>query len=67
MCVCVCRLAGEDPALFDLVRRREELAVWLEQAENVVSSLPVFTTANNLSELTVQPNPKQQAQTLKIC
>ncbi|XP_024863232.1 utrophin isoform X2 [Kryptolebias marmoratus] len=45
------RLAGEDPALFDLVRRREELTVWLEQAENAVSSLPVCATDSNLREL----------------
>ncbi|XP_056261686.1 utrophin isoform X2 [Seriola aureovittata] len=45
------RLAGEDPALSDLVRRREELAVWLEQAENAVSSLPVTATDKNLKEL----------------
>ncbi|XP_070782201.1 utrophin isoform X3 [Enoplosus armatus] len=45
------RLAGGDPALSDLVRRREELAVWLEQAENAVSSLPVTATDKNLKEL----------------
>nr|XP_033503851.1 dystrophin isoform X5 [Epinephelus lanceolatus] len=45
------RLAGGDPALSDLVRRREELALWLEQAENAVSSLPVTATDNNLKEL----------------
>ncbi|KAG8011327.1 Dystrophin, partial [Nibea albiflora] len=45
------RLAGGDPALTDLVRRREELAVWLEQAENAVSSLPVTATDKNLKEL----------------
>ncbi|XP_039638668.1 dystrophin isoform X5 [Perca fluviatilis] len=45
------RLAGGDPALSDLVRRREELAVWLEQAEKAVSSLPVTATDNNLKEL----------------
>ncbi len=60
MCVfvCVCRLAGGDPALSDLVRRREELAVWLEQAENAVSSLPVTATDKNLKELKVQQGPK---------
>ncbi|KAM9339039.1 utrophin isoform 1-T1 [Symphorus nematophorus] len=45
------RLAGGDPALSELVRRREELAVWLEQAENAVSSLPVTATDRNLKEL----------------
>ncbi|XP_035851563.1 dystrophin isoform X6 [Sander lucioperca] len=45
------RLAGGDPALSDLVRRREELAVWLEQAEKAVSSLPVTATDSNLKEL----------------
>ncbi|TKS76128.1 Utrophin Dystrophin-related protein 1 [Collichthys lucidus] len=45
------RLAGGDPALTDLVRRRDELAVWLEQAENTVSSLPVTATDKNLKEL----------------
>lgn len=53
VCVCVCRLAGEDPALSDLVRKREELAVWLQQAENAVSSLPVTATDKNLKELKV--------------
>uniref|UniRef100_UPI0037E8DCF8 utrophin isoform X4 n=1 Tax=Semicossyphus pulcher TaxID=241346 RepID=UPI0037E8DCF8 len=45
------RLAGGDPALSDLVRRREELAVWLEQTDNAVSSLPVTATGENLREL----------------
>ncbi|XP_005734528.1 dystrophin isoform X2 [Pundamilia nyererei] len=45
------RLAGGDLALSELVRRREELAVWLEQAENAVSSLPVTATDRNLKEL----------------
>ncbi|XP_047244031.1 utrophin isoform X9 [Girardinichthys multiradiatus] len=45
------RLIGEDPALSDLVRRREDLAVWLEQAENAISSLPVSATDENLKEL----------------
>ncbi|XP_034382901.1 utrophin isoform X2 [Cyclopterus lumpus] len=47
------RLVGGDPALSDLVRRREALAVWLEQAENAVSSLPVTATDSNLRELKV--------------
>ncbi|XP_037541797.1 dystrophin [Nematolebias whitei] len=45
------RLTGEDPALFDLARRREELTVWLERAENAVSFLPVSATDNDLKEL----------------
>ncbi|KAM9353992.1 utrophin isoform 2-T2 [Pholidichthys leucotaenia] len=45
------RLAGGDPALLDLVRRREELEVWLKQAENAVSSLPVTATDKDLKEL----------------
>lgn len=54
----MCRLAGGDPALTDLVRRRDELAVWLEQAENAVSSLPVTATDKNLKELKVQRSSK---------
>uniref|UniRef100_A0A3Q3N7H7 Utrophin n=1 Tax=Mastacembelus armatus TaxID=205130 RepID=A0A3Q3N7H7_9TELE len=45
------RLTGGDSALSDLVRRREELALWLEQAENAVNSLPVTATDKNLKEL----------------
>nr|XP_046228897.1 dystrophin isoform X2 [Scatophagus argus] len=45
------RLAGGDPALSDLVRRREDLAAWLEQAENAVSFLSVTATDKNLREL----------------
>ncbi|XP_063757579.1 dystrophin isoform X2 [Eleginops maclovinus] len=45
------RLAGVDPALADLVRRREELTLWLEQADQAVSSFPVTATDNNLKEL----------------
>lgn len=52
--MCVCRLAGGDPALADLVRRRDELATWLQQAENAVSSLPLTVTGENLRELKVQ-------------
>uniref|UniRef100_A0A667Z2P6 Utrophin n=1 Tax=Myripristis murdjan TaxID=586833 RepID=A0A667Z2P6_9TELE len=40
-----------DPALSDLVRRSGELALWLEQAEYAVSSLPVTATDKNLKEL----------------
>lgn len=58
-CVHVCRLARGDPALSDLVRRRDELAVWLEQAENAVSSLPVTATDSNLKELKVQRGSKR--------
>lgn len=56
LCTCVGRLAGgdRDQALSDLVRRRKELAVWLEQAENAVNSLPVTATDKNLKELKVQ-------------
>ena len=54
----MCRLAGGDQALSDLLRRREELGVWLEQAENAVSSLPITATDNNLRELKVQEEPK---------
>lgn len=43
----------------DLVRRREELSTWLEQAENAVHSLPVATTEKNLKELKVQRGSKQ--------
>ncbi|XP_023135600.2 dystrophin isoform X5 [Amphiprion ocellaris] len=45
------RLTGGDPALSDLVRRRDELALWLQQSENAVSSLPVTATDRNLKEL----------------
>ncbi|KAJ8009626.1 hypothetical protein DPEC_G00090860 [Dallia pectoralis] len=45
------RLAGGDPALVELARRSEELALWLEQAECAVSSLPVSATDKNLKEL----------------
>lgn len=55
VCVCACRLATGDPALSDLVRRSGELALWLEQAEYAVSSLPVTATDKNLKELKVQP------------
>lgn len=53
MFVCVCRLAGGDQALSDLVRRREALAIWLEQAESAVGSLPVAATDKNRNELRV--------------
>lgn len=52
--MCACRLAGGDPALADLVRRRDELATWLQQAENAVSSLPLTATGENLRELKVE-------------
>uniref|UniRef100_A0A3Q2DWD5 Utrophin n=1 Tax=Cyprinodon variegatus TaxID=28743 RepID=A0A3Q2DWD5_CYPVA len=44
-------LTGGDPALSDLVRRCDNLAVWLDQAENAVGSLPVSATDENLKEL----------------
>ncbi|KAM9840476.1 utrophin-like isoform 2-T2 [Aulostomus maculatus] len=45
------RLTGGDPALSDLARRSEGLAVWLEQAENAFRSLPVTANDKNLREL----------------
>ncbi|KAI1897629.1 hypothetical protein AGOR_G00085230 [Albula goreensis] len=47
------RLAGGDPALADLARRADELALWLEQAECAVGTLPVTATGTdkNLKEL----------------
>uniref|UniRef100_A0A8C8HLF0 Utrophin n=1 Tax=Oncorhynchus tshawytscha TaxID=74940 RepID=A0A8C8HLF0_ONCTS len=45
------RLAGGDPALSELVRRSGDLALWLEEAECAVSSLPVTATDKNLKEL----------------
>ncbi|XP_023808856.1 utrophin isoform X3 [Oryzias latipes] len=45
------RLPGGDSSVADLVRRREELAEWLEQAENAVHSLPVSATDHNFKEL----------------
>lgn len=53
LCACLCRLAGGDSALSDLMRRSGELALWLEQAENAVSCLPVKATDKNLKELKV--------------
>lgn len=60
VCSCLYRLAGADTALSDLVRRREELSTWLEQAENAVRSLPVATTDKNLKELKVQKGSIQR-------
>lgn len=57
--VCLYRLAGGDTALSDLVRRREELSTWLEQAENAVRSFPVVSTDKNLKELKVQRGSKR--------
>ncbi|XP_057678850.1 dystrophin isoform X3 [Corythoichthys intestinalis] len=45
------RLAAEDPALADLLRRSEGLASWLQQAENAFVTLPVSSTDQNLKEL----------------
>lgn len=58
MCVCACtfRLAGGDPALVDLVRRRDELASWLQRAEVAVGSLPLSASGENLRELKVEEN-----------
>lgn len=59
VCPCSHRLAGGDAALSDLVRRREELSTWLEQAENAARSLPVAATDKNLKELKVRRGSKQ--------
>lgn len=62
MCVCLCvcartcRLAGGDPALPDLVKRRDELASWLQRAEHAVGSLPLLATGEDLRELKVEEN-----------
>lgn len=53
-CACTCRLAGGDPALVDLVRRRDELASWLQRAELAVGSLPLSAGGENLRELKVE-------------
>ncbi|XP_053737339.1 dystrophin isoform X2 [Synchiropus splendidus] len=45
------RLAGGDPALSDLLRRSEDLALWLDQADNALSSLPVTASDRSLKEL----------------
>ncbi|KAJ8355724.1 hypothetical protein SKAU_G00185180 [Synaphobranchus kaupii] len=47
------RLAGGDPAVAELARRSEELALWLEQAECAAGALPVaaIATDKNLKEL----------------
>ncbi|KAG5846479.1 hypothetical protein ANANG_G00115410 [Anguilla anguilla] len=47
------RLAGGDPALAELARRSDELALWLEQAECAARSLSVvgMATDKNLKEL----------------
>ncbi|XP_077408097.1 utrophin isoform X3 [Vanacampus margaritifer] len=43
--------AAGDPALADLMRRSEDLASWLQQAENAFVTLPVSSTDQNLREL----------------
>uniref|UniRef100_A0A3Q3EBK5 Utrophin n=1 Tax=Hippocampus comes TaxID=109280 RepID=A0A3Q3EBK5_HIPCM len=45
------RLAAGDAALGDLMRRSEDLASWLQQAENVFVTLPISSTDQNLKEL----------------
>ncbi|XP_061667826.1 utrophin isoform X3 [Syngnathoides biaculeatus] len=45
------RLTGGDAALAELKRRSEDLASWLQQAENALVSLPVSSTDQNLKEL----------------
>ncbi|KAL0967779.1 hypothetical protein UPYG_G00256790 [Umbra pygmaea] len=45
------RLAGGDPAIAEIARCSADLALWLEQAECAVSSLPVTATDENLKEL----------------
>ncbi|XP_049613871.1 utrophin isoform X7 [Syngnathus scovelli] len=45
------RLAAGDPALADLVKRSEDLASWLQQAENALVTFPVSSTDQNLKEL----------------
>ncbi|XP_068615937.1 utrophin-like, partial [Brachionichthys hirsutus] len=45
------RLAGGELAMSDLVWKREQLATWLQQAENAVGSLPAAATDRNLKEL----------------
>ncbi|XP_075869628.1 utrophin isoform X3 [Nelusetta ayraudi] len=45
------RLVGGDLALVDLVRRRDELASWLQRAEHAVGSLPLSATGEDLREL----------------
>ncbi|XP_051909445.1 utrophin isoform X3 [Hippocampus zosterae] len=46
-----CRLTAGDAALGDLMRRSEDLASWLQQAENVFVTLPISSTDQNLKEL----------------
>uniref|UniRef100_W5NH22 Utrophin n=1 Tax=Lepisosteus oculatus TaxID=7918 RepID=W5NH22_LEPOC len=44
-------LRAGDPQLADLLRRTDELALWLEQAECAVGTLPVTAADTNLQEL----------------
>ncbi|XP_054616989.1 utrophin isoform X8 [Dunckerocampus dactyliophorus] len=44
-------LAGGDPALTDLLRRSDDLALWLQQAKDALGTLPVTSTDQNLKEL----------------
>lgn len=66
-CICMCRLAGGDLAMSDLVRRTEKLALWLEQAENAVSSLPITATDKNFKELKVQQGLIWELKDICIC
>ncbi|XP_015203173.2 utrophin isoform X3 [Lepisosteus oculatus] len=50
LCVVTSLRAG-DPQLADLLRRTDELALWLEQAECAVGTLPVTAADTNLQEL----------------
>ncbi|KAM6954362.1 utrophin [Aplochiton taeniatus] len=47
------RLAGGNPGLSDVATRSGELALWLEQAEWAVSSLPFSASDKSLQELKV--------------
>lgn len=67
VCACTCRLAGGDPALVDLVRRRDELASWLQRAELAVGSLPLAASGENLRELKVEENMMEVIYTVCVC
>ncbi|XP_066556846.1 utrophin isoform X3 [Amia ocellicauda] len=45
------RLRAGDPQLIDFLRRTDELALWLEQTECTLETLPVTATDKNLKEL----------------
>lgn len=42
--------------MVDLVRRRDELASWLQRAEHAVDPLPLSATGEDLRELKVEEN-----------